>query len=64
MKTPIVVVTGNLMLQSSLAPERGIIDNSGSPHVGLKSTDIGDCLEYPGEKREGGLDVERVEVTT
>jgi DUF1680 family protein len=43
MKNRIVVVCSILMMNLSYAQEQGIINNAKSPHVKLKSINIGDC---------------------
>ncbi|WP_083631270.1 glycoside hydrolase family 127 protein [Labilibacter marinus] len=43
MKNWVLVFCGILMVQFTNAQEKGIINNSKSPHVKLKSIDLGDC---------------------
>jgi DUF1680 family protein len=43
MKKRIVVLCSILMMNPSYAQKQGIINNAGSPHVRLKSINIGDC---------------------
>jgi len=44
MKKLIIILISVLFMQNSYAQEHGIINNSKSPHVKLKSIDMGDCI--------------------
>ena len=43
MKNGIVLLLGFVILHSTRAQAQGIINTANSPHVTLKSIDIGDC---------------------